>query len=258
MSDTLTTAPNILIGAADILTAQGWYPHGGYEHKRGVEPEDSPLDLPAAIAKAAGIDIHSHAATDPTGVHADAVMTLYRHVFGAKTPTNQNAWWALSALADWQDAKYRTAAQVIAALRGAAQAATGAEGPFYPHPGSQVPDRPGYLVAECGHSIAGSEWRARLRTCERCMSAEWEDDEGDDELPPLPDPLRPGQLYKGRDGDLLYAVLPAGGDWEFVTNRGTRVKADEARRVYSPMTLVRPVGCEATVPAVTEVAGGAE
>lgn len=66
------------------------------------------------------------------------------------------------------------------------------------------------------------------------------------ELPPLPDPLRPGQLYEGRDGDLLFAVLPSGRDWEFVTNHGTRLSVEEVRRVYAPLTLVRPVGCEAT------------
>ncbi|NEA22637.1 DUF6197 family protein [Actinomadura bangladeshensis] len=165
---TLRTAPAILTGAADILTAQGWSREAGYEHQRGMEPADCPLDLAAALAKAAGVDIHSHAATDPTGVHAGAVIALHRHVFGRE----ESAWWSLHNLTDWQDAPYRTAGQVIGALRGAAQAATGAEGPFYPHPGSEVPDRPGYLVAECGHSVAGSEWRAGFRTCERCLNAE--------------------------------------------------------------------------------------
>lgn len=28
--------------------------------------------------------------------------------------------------------------------------------------------RPGFVVGDCGHAVAGSEWRAGLRKCERC------------------------------------------------------------------------------------------
>jgi hypothetical protein len=52
---------------------------------------------------------------------------------------------------------------------------------------------------------------------------------------------RPGQLYTGRDGDLLFVVLP-GNEAEFVTNRGTRVTVEQAMRVYAPLTLIRDVG----------------
>ncbi|WP_242892645.1 hypothetical protein [Actinomadura litoris] len=55
---------------------------------------------------------------------------------------------------------------------------------------------------------------------------------------------RPGQLYEGRDGDLLFVILP-GHDVEFVTNRGTRVTRAEVEEVYAPLTLLRPVGGEA-------------
>ncbi|MGH3585308.1 MAG: hypothetical protein ACRDQ0_03200 [Pseudonocardia sp.] len=58
---------------------------------------------------------------------------------------------------------------------------------------------------------------------------------------------RPGQLYTGADGDLLFVILP-GDDAEFVTNRGTRVTVAEVERVYAPLTLVRPVGSEAGCP----------
>ena len=34
--------------------------------------------------------------------------------------------------------------------------------------GEPFPDRPGYLTGECGHAVAGSEWRAGFRVCERC------------------------------------------------------------------------------------------
>lgn len=40
--------------------------------------------------------------------------------------------------------------------------------PAYPAPGSEIPDQRGYVVGECGHRVAGSEWRAGCRTCERC------------------------------------------------------------------------------------------
>lgn len=40
----------------------------------------------------------------------------------------------------------------------------------YPTPGSKIPGQPGYVVGTCGHRVAGSEWRAGFRTCERCPS----------------------------------------------------------------------------------------
>lgn len=38
----------------------------------------------------------------------------------------------------------------------------------YPAPGSAIPDQPGFVVGECTHRLAASEWRAGFRTCERC------------------------------------------------------------------------------------------
>jgi hypothetical protein len=35
-------------------------------------------------------------------------------------------------------------------------------------PGHAIPDQPGYVVGTCGHRVAGSEWSAGYRTCERC------------------------------------------------------------------------------------------
>jgi len=48
--------------------------------------------------------------------------------------------------------------------------------PEYPAPGSDIPAEKnfgmtGYVVGECGHRVAGSEWRAGFRTCERCPKA---------------------------------------------------------------------------------------
>lgn len=40
--------------------------------------------------------------------------------------------------------------------------------PVYPAPGSVIPEQPGYVVGECRHRVAASEWRAGFRTCERC------------------------------------------------------------------------------------------
>lgn len=34
--------------------------------------------------------------------------------------------------------------------------------------GTPFPGRPGYLTGRCGHAVAGSEWRAGFRVCERC------------------------------------------------------------------------------------------
>lgn len=42
----------------------------------------------------------------------------------------------------------------------------------YPNPGSEIPGQPGYVVGRCGHRVAGSEWRAGFRTCERCPATQ--------------------------------------------------------------------------------------
>jgi hypothetical protein len=42
------------------------------------------------------------------------------------------------------------------------------DAPRYPNPGSEIPGQPGYVVGTCRHRVAGSEWRAGFRTCERC------------------------------------------------------------------------------------------
>ena len=43
-----------------------------------------------------------------------------------------------------------------------------------PQPGSEIPDRPGYVVATCGHPLTAREWRLGYRTCEDC-GHDWED-----------------------------------------------------------------------------------
>lgn len=52
--------------------------------------------------------------------------------------------------------------------------------PVFPTPGTEVPGRPGYVVGTCGHHVAKQEWRAGLRTCERCPDPTdaHDDDEG--------------------------------------------------------------------------------
>lgn len=44
--------------------------------------------------------------------------------------------------------------------------------PVYPAPGSAIPDMLGYVVGQCTHRVAASEWRAGFRVCERCPSRE--------------------------------------------------------------------------------------
>ena len=46
-------------------------------------------------------------------------------------------------------------------------------GPEYPIVGSIIPPgenfgQSGYVVGACGHRVAGSEWMAGFRNCERC------------------------------------------------------------------------------------------
>ena len=40
--------------------------------------------------------------------------------------------------------------------------------PGDPIPPEQTGGMPGFVVGECGHRVAGSEWRAGFRNCERC------------------------------------------------------------------------------------------
>lgn len=51
-----------------------------------------------------------------------------------------------------------------------ALAADLAAGPRELVPGESIPSMPGYVVGKCGHRVAGSEWRAGFRNCERCGS----------------------------------------------------------------------------------------
>jgi hypothetical protein len=34
--------------------------------------------------------------------------------------------------------------------------------------GTPFPGWPGHVTGECGHAVAGSEWKAGFRNCERC------------------------------------------------------------------------------------------
>jgi hypothetical protein len=168
VSDRPMTPPRILVRAADVLDAQGWIQNGDYHARADLPPEQCPVDLTAALALAADLDMHSDAAAIPEpGAHADAVLLLARHVLGAG-PQTETAPWALNQLTNWQDEPGRTVEQVTAALRAAA--AEPAIGVGYPVPGSAIPDKPGYVVGECGHRVAGQEWRNGFRTCERCPS----------------------------------------------------------------------------------------
>lgn len=36
--------------------------------------------------------------------------------------------------------------------------------------GEPFPGREGFVTGQCGHAVAGSEWRAGFRNCERCGS----------------------------------------------------------------------------------------
>lgn len=38
--------------------------------------------------------------------------------------------------------------------------------------GKPFPGRPGYVTGQCGHAVAGSEWRAGYRVCEHCPAPE--------------------------------------------------------------------------------------
>jgi hypothetical protein len=39
-----------------------------------------------------------------------------------------------------------------------------------PFVNDEIGPRPGFVVGTCGHAVAGSEWRAGFRVCERCPS----------------------------------------------------------------------------------------
>jgi hypothetical protein len=62
---------------------------------------------------------------------------------------------------------------IRAALWAVAEDASESEGPIYPQPGAPIPlelngGMAGFVVGECQHRVAESEWRAGFRKCERC------------------------------------------------------------------------------------------
>lgn len=67
-----------------------------------------------------------------------------------------------------QQALGRTVDAHLAVRRAATEWEPERLGPAEPEPGSEIPGQPGYVVGTCGHRLAGSEWRAGFRTCERC------------------------------------------------------------------------------------------
>jgi hypothetical protein len=53
--------------------------------------------------------------------------------------------------------------------------------PGDPIPPERTGGMTGFVVGECGHRVAGSEWQAGFRTCERCSSSDPDDEDEDDE-----------------------------------------------------------------------------
>lgn len=49
--------------------------------------------------------------------------------------------------------------------------------PGDPIPAAWTGGMAGFVVAKCGHRIAGSEWRAGFRVCERCPPDSGDDDD---------------------------------------------------------------------------------
>lgn len=61
----------------------------------------------------------------------------------------------------------------------------------------------------------------------------------------MSDAYRPGQLYTGTDGDLLFVIAGRHGIG-FVTDRGTQLTLADVKRAYAPLTLRRDVDGDAT------------
>lgn len=119
-SNPAPSARQILTRAADILTAQGLAQHQDYEHVPSLRPEDSPVSLPAALALAAGVDMHSVDVYNPAGPHAEAVLILGRHVLGTG-PHTATPNLALDELTDWNDEPGQTVEHLVQRLRDAAE-----------------------------------------------------------------------------------------------------------------------------------------
>lgn len=64
----------------------------------------------------------------------------------------------------------------------------------------------------------------------------------------MSDAYRPGQLYTGTDGDLLFVIAGRHGIG-FVTNRGTQLTLADVKRAYAPLTLRRDVDGDAELAA---------
>ncbi|SNT14729.1 hypothetical protein SAMN05443665_101770 [Actinomadura meyerae] len=114
------SARQILTRAADILNAQGLAQHQDYEPVPPLPPQDSPVSPPAALALAAGVDMHSPNAYNPTGAHAQAVLILGRHILGTG-PHTATPNLALDELTDWNDEPGQTVEHLAKRVRDAAE-----------------------------------------------------------------------------------------------------------------------------------------
>lgn len=139
---------------------------------RALNTATPPADIAEAIEAACVevIRLEDHASTfagltyDPGDEAAEAAAFLAATVRGEAVGARR-VLAILLGLPTGEAADGGAAEAYVAGYRASIAATLEAE---YPEPGSEIPDMPGYVVAECGHRVAASEWRAGCRTCERC------------------------------------------------------------------------------------------
>lgn len=122
-----------------------------------------------------GVDVREHRSSDLIDGRCDTDAT--------RQSAQRDAWVrdVLAALAAGAGTLRKAEQAVVDAAHEAAL--TAGPAPVYPAPGSQIPGQPGYVVGQCEHRVAMSEWRVGFRVCERCPAEPDAGDEAEDLTP---------------------------------------------------------------------------
>lgn len=105
---------DVLDRAANIIERNGWY-QGSYFDRYALDGERSPNDCPVCTLGALNVALGALNPSHDVDLNGPAEMALRRYL-------NLDDSDGADSLADWNDRRCRTAEQVVAALRAAAQA----------------------------------------------------------------------------------------------------------------------------------------
>lgn len=119
-----------------------------------------------------------------------------------------------------------------------------------PAPGSPIPDQFGFVVGECEHRVAASEWRAGFRTCERCPNPKTDATEE----------AKPGEVFTDRHGQPWFLIEridgpDVRGGLKLVNVNGNWDMFEGIEAAFGPLTRAYPVAKPIPARDISECAG---